>query len=169
METVLRPNPYDQMQKDLFRVISIYFFSGSFIYFAGNHVAVTAGDTVFNASQMYKYRQTNMIRQSYQQEGQLNTKQVTALNIGKKSNNQGQQGDQLLNNDVLNNEQNVNNEQFKGRYVQEQDDREITDLSKLQENNKGLEYREKEPSEQLQQKTGKSLSDGEKDGRISTN
>ena len=112
---------------------------------------------------MYKYRNTNMIRQPYQQEGQFNMKQVSALNTGKGSNNQGKQGDQLLNNDVSNNKQNVNNEQFKGRYVQEQDDRENPDLSKLHESNKGLEYRENEPPEKLQEDTGKSPFDDERD------
>ena len=147
----------------MFRVIAIYSLVHLLICFTGNHLAVTAGYTVFNASQMYKYRNTNIIRQPYQQEGQFNMKQVSALNTGKGSNNQGKQGDQLLNNDVSNNKQNVNNEQFKGRYVQEQDDRENPDLSKLHESNKGLEYRENEPPEKLQQDTGKSLFDDERD------
>ena len=106
---------------------------------------------------MYKYRNTNMIRQPYQQEGQFNMKQVTTLNVEKRSNNQAKLGDQLFNKDVLNNKQNVNNEQFKGRYIQEQDDRENADLPRLQENNKGLEYRENEPSEKLQQDTSKAF------------
>ena len=122
------------------------------MYFVGNHVAATAGYTVFNASQMYKYRSSNILRQPYnQQKDQITMRQDASFNVGK---NQGQQGDQLSNNEVFDNYQNVNSD--KGRYIQERNEKENIDLSqKLQESNKGIDFREKDASGKLKQQNGK--------------
>ena len=131
----------------------------NFLSILGSHIAATAGYTVFNASQMYKYRQTNDLRQPYQQqEGQINMRQETNHGWKQKSDIQGQPGDQLLNNDVLSDKQNMKSEQLQGRYLQDKNDREVIDLrQKLKEGNKGMEYKENEPVEKLQQNNGKAF------------
>ena len=114
---------------------------------------------MFNASQMHKYRLVNDLRQPFQQkEGQINMKQITN-SIWKKSDIQGQQGDQLRNNDILSDKQNINNEQVEGRYFQDKNGRGDVDLKqKFKDGSKRMEYKENEPVEKLQQNNnGKTL------------
>ena len=105
---------------------------------------------------MYKYRQTNDLRQPYQQQGgQINMRQETNHVWKQKSDIQGQPRDQLLNKDVPSDKQNMKSEQLQGRSLQDKNDREVIDLK--QKGNKGTEYKENEPVEKLQQNNDEAL------------